>query len=411
MNYLYPFLMFCNILVVNPGITQGTWQSVGPGDIPIYSFAVEDSFLFAGGILGFGGISRTADYGENWTPVNDGLPPNPHFVLSMISTDTAVYIGIGYQLWATKDLGNDWDFVNTQVTPQYSNVLGYAGEPWNVMYAGGGTQAAIPAVMISPDGANWSLLNNGLPTLGGVYTMMAHDSSLYAGTYRGVFRYDYNSSSWKQSNTGLSFYEVFSLAKNENYFFAGTRYHGVFRSIDGESWTRINTGLDTMQSPFNAFAFYGSEIYVAASGNHGGVYKSSDQGDHWIANNDGLPEDVDVYNLIIQPPYLLAGTEEHGVYRLDSLISATTSYSDVVSLVVKPNPNIGEFSVQLDLPHPINLILTLTDLVGQPVFSSAFESSAGVLDIPLHVEKLTAGIYFLRVSGKGIDVVEKVIIQ
>jgi len=82
---------------------------------------------------------------------------------------------------------------------------------------------------------------------GGMICSLAVDSSghLFAGTYGGIFRSIDNGDSWTKVNTGLTNTYILYLAVNSSGdLFAGTSGGGVFRSTDnGNSWTQVNTGL------------------------------------------------------------------------------------------------------------------------------------------------------------------------
>ena len=99
--------------------------------------------------------------------------------------------------------------------------------------------------------------------------------------------------------------------------YAGISYGGVFRSTDsGDHWTAVNAGLTNPYVPSLAITPLTPTILYAGT-RGGGVFRSTDSGDHWTAVNTGLTS-TQVYSVAINPltpSTLYAGTRGDGIFR------------------------------------------------------------------------------------------------
>jgi hypothetical protein len=109
------------------------------------------------------------------------------------------------------------------------------------------------------------------------------------------------SSQWHQTfgpDSGV----VYALAARDTHLFAGTSV-GIFRSVDGNDWTTIDSGLTTK----NVWALGVDDTNIFAGTYHGGVFRSTNNGDSWSAASSGLTNDY-VWSLAIKWPFVFAGT-------------------------------------------------------------------------------------------------------
>lgn len=162
-------------------------------------------------------------------------------------------------------------------------------------------------------GKTWTRVNDDM-NVGWVWSLVYHNSVLFAATEKGVYKYD--GSAWKL--TSLQEKEVRAIATDGSILYAGTWGYGVFKSIDnGESWFDYNNELAdkavqalAVDKKGNLFAGTGSlgifkvfagedrwyqynignnsiwaigvsENAVIASCYGGGVYVSTDNGSNW----------------------------------------------------------------------------------------------------------------------------------
>src|SRR6185436_8779046 len=128
-------------------------------------------------------------------------------------------------------------------------------------------------------GASWTQVFN----LYG-FAFAKNGSTLYAGTSNGVYRSTNDGASWTPINTGLNFTWIYSMAASPNAsgvtLFAGAGR--VLRSTDnGATWTIADNGItaigvyDLLTVPRSGG---GTDLYA---GTAEGVFRSSDNGDHW----------------------------------------------------------------------------------------------------------------------------------
>lgn len=115
---------------------------------------------------------------------------------------------------------------------------------------------------------------------------------------------------WSPTTTPIEGGQVNALVSNGTALFAGT-LGGVFRSTDsGQSWVAVNTGLTNLS--VNALAAIGTNLFAGTDG--GGVFRSTDNGNSWASANSGIGNQF-VYALTANGATLFAGTNGGGIYR------------------------------------------------------------------------------------------------
>jgi photosystem II stability/assembly factor-like uncharacterized protein len=142
-----------------------------------------------------------------------------------------------------------------------------------------------------------------------------------------VFRSTDNGSTWTVQTAGMSDARVFAVAvtpRSPDTVYAGGFGGRVFRSADGgASWreTRVGAdvyritalGVDAGESSVPALDNRATALYAGTSG--GGVFRSDDEGETWVALS-GLP-DTTVYAVALDPrvPTTIYVGTPTGVYR------------------------------------------------------------------------------------------------
>jgi len=143
--------------------------------------------------------------------------------------------------------------------------------------------------MTDDNGLNWEPMNNGLLNTN-VKTVYAKDTVLFAGALAGydaadagVFRSFNGGQTWE--SCGLTSQSINCFIHQGDYIFAGTSTGGVYRSSDnGNTWVAKNSGLPT--GGVQDFAKNNSYIFVVRGSS---VLRSANYGDTWTAINTGLP--------------------------------------------------------------------------------------------------------------------------
>ena len=169
-----------------------TWCLISNKAIYVHSLFINaDNEVFVGTN---GGIVYSADKGDPWIQLNDGLALSENQWISSIVTNSTGEIfasstNIGSARW---DLGSVYRSTN--------------------------------------NGKNWEIINNGLPDIWVNCLLFNLKGELFAGTSRnGVYRSKDNGDSWTQIKNGLEDLDVLSLEFIDGGFiFAGTS-QGMFR--------------------------------------------------------------------------------------------------------------------------------------------------------------------------------------
>ncbi|MBI1764396.1 MAG: hypothetical protein HYR56_23460 [Acidobacteria bacterium] len=287
-------------ITINGGIAA-QWMTTGPtGDArTISSLLVSGGALYAGTVGG--GVFRSTNGGNNWTPVNNGL--GDQFIFSLAVSGTTLFAGTNSNgVYRTTDNGVNWTQINNGLSNQIVLSLAVSG---TTLFAGTNSSGVYRT---TDNGANWTQINNGLDNQF-VYALAVSGTTLLAGTFGGVYRTTDNGTNWTPVNNGLSNRRVRSMAVSGTNIFVGTDGNGVYRTTDnGADWTQINNGI-------------GNQIVLSLTvnfttlfaGTTGGVYRTTDNGANWAGFNEGLTNLV-VFTLAVSGNNLFAGTNGNGVF-------------------------------------------------------------------------------------------------
>ena len=200
-------------------------------------------------------------------------------------------------------------------------------------------------------GASWASVNNGLTQLN-VYSFAVSGSSIFAGTFNGVFKSINNGVNWTSASNGIGGTIRSFAVTGTNIYAAGD--NGVFLSVnDGASWTELVNGLPDLFSP-TCLAVTSAGVFAGhdntGSGVPGGIYKSTNGGTNWSLAVNGLING-NVRCLTASGTTLFAGTSA-GVYvstndgnnwsqangGLPGLLYINTLYASGSNVFVGTNP-------------------------------------------------------------------------
>ena len=293
-----------------------SWTAVNNGltNLHVTSFAAPEvasgSNLFAAtdgaGASGAGGIYRSTNNGQSWTPVNTGLANRNVLVLAVSGNN--LFAGTdGGGVFRSTDNGQNW----VPVGLANLRVLAFKTSG-NILFAG--TEGGV--FRSTDNGLNWAA--TGLANLR-VWVFEVNANNLFAGTDGGVYRSTDNGLNWTLTNTNIPqgvavrSFTASPVASGSNLF-AGTEGGGVYRSTDnGLNWTPKNNGLANpyISSFAAASAASGSNLFV---GTDSGVYLSTKDGQSWTPKNNGLTN-RNVLTLKLNGNDLFAGTGGSGVFR------------------------------------------------------------------------------------------------
>ncbi len=277
-----------------------SWQELkhGLSDRLITSFCIYENTMLAGTYDR--GAFLSNNQGDDWTAVNICNTINEVYCIAVNGDHAFASVGNrGEQnLYRSDDGGNSWLFKQNGI----SNAIVFGDSS---VYKGG----KFGGVSVSTDnGETFVTKNTGLTNYQ-VSSLAINGSLLYAGTAGGVFLSSDQAESWSEANNGLTDLQVLSLAVKEEWIFAGTA-NGVYRSTDqGNNWNHVSTGLTNTE----VFSLAINQNVLLA-GTASGVFLSTDDGDNWAAVANGLPPNTQVLSLLTKGDSILAGTREQGIY-------------------------------------------------------------------------------------------------
>jgi photosystem II stability/assembly factor-like uncharacterized protein len=260
------------------------WRMIGPhrGGRTVGAAGIPDqpNIFYVG--VNNGGVWRTDDYGQTWTPIFDDQPTGSIGALALAPSDPSVlYVGsgeglqrpdlsVGDGMFKSTDRGATWRHLGLSDAQQIGDVIVDPHDPNRVFVA----------VLGHPYGPN---------------------------EQRGVFRSTDGGEKWekvlyKDENTGaialgfdpgnarIIYADLWSarLGPWENGEWEG-KTSGLFKSTDGGStWRQLTEGLPTAAQGLGRIGFAiapsdPSRLYATVdAASRGGIYRSDDSGEHWI---------------------------------------------------------------------------------------------------------------------------------
>ena len=248
---------------------------------------------------------------------------------------------------------------------------------------------AIDGVYRSDDNGNsWVASGNGLPSGNAVFTLLRDGNNIFAGlnTY-GVYISTDQGVNWTARNNGISGLTVYSLIKHDSILFAGT-YTGVYRSMDnGANWTQVNNGLSSIW--VNTLASFENGILA---GTFNGLFLSKNNGNSWINVSEGLT-DTDINSILVSGNTIFAGTAHNGVWsNVLSVILGDEENRPSARVRVFPNPAHDQIYLKSCDPAMQFDKIRIFNILGTLVLSCDFEkTNYHCLDI----SSLPGGLYIL----------------
>ena len=313
---------------------------------------------------GRNGIFRSSDGGETWARLTLGV--RNVYVGSVAvdpSASSTIYATLGSIVTKTTNGGAHWTDSEVGVSNRGINHLVIDPASPATLYAG---MESAPAVFKSTDGGmHWAAASNGLSGFGGVQAFAiapSQPSTLYVGmAFAGVAKSSDGGSSWVGMNNGLTAVGIYVSAlavdpKNAEIVYVATPPTGrpdtdakIFKSTNGAAqWRQVPIALPTGTlitslaiDPATTSVIYAA--YVDYPTGLGGVFKSSDSGETWIAPQQLLPTGCCVA-LVIDPSLpsqMYAATEGGGVF---TSTDGATSWSPLNAGL----PSLGVSSLAID---------------------------------------------------------------
>ena len=253
-----------------------SWFAGGLQGMPVYALASDGLNLFAASLGS--AVYRSTDRGITWTPANAGL--SGVWQPALIHDGTNLFLGTTGAIYRSADEGQSWSKMKSLPKGTFCPCFTITGR---TLYAGTSTDGVLRS---TDEGTTWMPANTGLSNVG-EQCLAVGDSILFSGMgVAPLFRSTDNGITWAEADSGLPGRDGVILPA-DGFLFAGTDY-GMYRSSNlGVSWDSINTGFDPINMMFARLATNGTTIYAGThtdptGGIHGGLYRSTDAGGHWV---------------------------------------------------------------------------------------------------------------------------------
>lgn len=151
-----------------------------------------------------------------------------------------------------------------------------------------------------------------VPNYNNVYSMASNQFFVFAGTGgSGIYRSSDNGYTWNSINNGIPGWYYFSLLSSNDTLFAGSFGYVYFSTNNGNSWTDLNTGLG-LNDDVNALARNGQYLYAGIV--QKGVYYHLLGSSTWNQSIAGFHNSPTVNDLLVIGSDIYAATDS-GLYK------------------------------------------------------------------------------------------------
>jgi len=304
------------------GATWTTLPAMHGKSIRAMTMFKGDSNVLAVGALD--GVFRSKDGGDNWerlSPANSAEIKNIESIAVDPKDPNTVYAGTWHLAWKTSDGGINWQHINKGMIDD-SDVFSVIVDHDNpsVVFA-----SACSGIYKSETAGNLFEKIKGIPFSARRTRVLKQDPTneniVYAGTTEGLWKTTDLGKVWKRvSNPEVVVNDVMIDPRDSNRVLLATDRSGVMASADGAStWTPSNKGYaHRYVSAILADNRDSSTLYVGIVNDreYGGVFYSSDAGQHWLQKAAGLGG-KDVFALKQAPSGTLVAGTNHGMYSLE----------------------------------------------------------------------------------------------
>lgn len=398
------FLLFAGTVTV----TTAQWSQLNSPTKSIKSFTVAGTTLFAVGegvyrsrdygttwkelskssniiaasgdvvyLTASSGVSKSTDFGDHWSPVGKPGFANSRVIALAANTPNIVDC-LEEGSFISSDDGANWKAGTFLFGPYLSYITVNDG----VFYAFAATvpfQTFSSIVRSDDNGATW--VNCDLKKQ--VISIAVAGQTLFASTTEGVFRSDNKGNSWVSANSGLENLMVNGIVNAGSIFFATTYQNGIYKSVDnGAHWIKV---IDEIKQ-INAITTVGTTIFIGTESE--GIFRTTNFGGTW--EQLSIPNQI-ISSLGICGKSLFAASKDKGIYA--SFDKGASWHSDgLQSQDVKTIASVGEFifaSTQQGLFRSNEkggswLKLKVSDTLVTVLFSIASQLFAATIDGKLY---------------------------
>lgn len=370
----------------------------------INDLAIIKGVLYAGTS---GGVYASWDYGRSWWLQNEGLKSMNVSALAVDGNGLLIATtrnGI-YRLYETP---HEWSLISPSGMPPIRDMVVssdgtmYAGYHSGLFIASKtGIWTQVP--LMGPDAAYRDVIALEVDAAGKVFAGSHYDAFRSEGAVPDQAVYV----NWKEltmASGNTSGVRAFELA-SDGYLYAGTTYEGIVRSADGgDTWKTFGQGLNGRIDFIDLENATGGKLFGATYGL--GVFEYDQGSNRWRTVNGGL-RDLRVLDVAFDDRgYGYAATLGGGLYvhepRQQVDAEPGRDFPQVFRLEGNyPNPFNPSTTIQVDLPSPASVQVTVYDALGRRVRSlSVGEIAAGFgREIAFEAGDLASGTYLYRVEA------------
>jgi photosystem II stability/assembly factor-like uncharacterized protein len=268
------------------------------------------------------GVYRSEDRGLHWSQISPAGSAEIHEVES-IAIDPydpgIIYAGTWHLPWKTMDGGKDWREIDKGVIDD-SDVFSMIVDPTrpSVLFL-----SACSGIYRTDDFGDDFRKVQGIPSTARRTRSLRMDpadrNTVYAGTTEGLYKTQDGGQNWtRTTGPDVIVNDVYVDPRNPRHLLLATDRSGVLASEDGGlGFQPSNTGFSQRQvTALLADAGHPGTIYagVINDKSYGGVFVSTDEGETWKQQSDGL-KGRDIFELArSREGTLLAGSSD-GVFR------------------------------------------------------------------------------------------------
>ncbi|MCE1164392.1 MAG: T9SS type A sorting domain-containing protein [Bacteroidetes bacterium] len=318
-----------------------TWAYVyvGQSTSAINALAVSGSILYAG--TEGESVQMSTNYGLNWVPKNNGLQWQNCYCLHI--DGNRMYAGTMNGVYISTDNGNNWSqsyngfisysYVYDILTFGNKIICGTAtGVYYSTNYGGfwvnsSSGLASMNVYSIRAIGNNLfaNSLWNGVhySSNGGadwkyigfnqweIWTLAVSGPYIYAPLYdRVIYRTSDCGQNWEYCSNMIPNGKIKTMATTGDYIYAGTD-NGIFRTVNtGTNWTETDNGITNL----NIYCLYARDSLVWAGTSGGGLYRSTDYGNHWTLKGNGIPSNLNKYRILTRDSCVVVSVLGGGIY-------------------------------------------------------------------------------------------------
>lgn len=317
----------------------------------VYCANNDSVFALSNGV----GLFCTANKGNTWTAMNNGITNNNLFC--MLKTSYGKYFtgSTGYTFFSSPDATN-WNQGVMNGTGISISDFNESENGW--LYAG---QLADGIFRSNDSGATWTEFGFCCDGVRCVYSL--GDSLLYAGTNaKGLYHSSTNGSNWKTLNTGLKSKRINDVIFCNTIFYCATD-SGLFNSDNlGAQWTPIqalnNQKVNTIYADNQGNLFAGTET--------NGVYVLRKNNLYWTQEISGLSSlkilsiSSDSSNTI----YLSTG--DSSIFRsAEAFNGIANNQLSHIEINFFPNPSNSQITISIELIQESNAIIEIYTIDGK----------------------------------------------